>query len=507
MYCSAVLLAALLILVSMHLCGGRLVYSLDDAYIHLSVSEQIARGGYGINPGEFSAPSSSILWDFLLAPFAGSPVHEFVPLLLNVAFLLWSLELLRRLAGALLPGAGPWAVSLAALWFAVGLNLFGLVLTGMEHNLQISLTLAVLLGVTRISGGGKTGRGAAAAMILGPVVRYELLAVTGAAAVVMFLQGRRKTAVLLTAAALAVPAVFSLYLVSRGLPPLPGSVLTKLAEGGFGGSLAGSLLGRARSLVSDMDGFRLAFLLALTPAALVLCGNRESRLVVLFGLLAGTAHVLAGRYGWFGRYHIYILAAIIPSLAWPFRNRLGRIARPPGAAGRLALLVLPLTVFLLPEIAVTVKTPLASRVIRLQHGVMRSIALTYGERVAVNDIGWVSYRNPDHVLDLWGLANDESRRHCLERGTGWVGDLVERDGAGLVMIYADLFQGEIPPEWIKAATLGMSGPVVVGFPVVDIFVTPAGDPERVANLLYTVSEGLPEGAFMKICPAEAASAR
>lgn len=507
MFCFAILLEALLVLASMRLCGGDLAYSLDDAYIHLSVSEQIARGGYGINPGEFSAPSSSILWDFLLAPFAGSPVHEFVPMLLNFAALLWSVELLRRLAGALLPGAGPWVVSMAALWFALGLNLFGLVLTGMEHNLQVSLTLAVLLGVIRTSGGAKVGRGTVAAMILGPMVRYELLAVTVAASVVIFLVGRRRTAVTVTAAALAVPAAFSVFLISGGLPPLPASVLTKLAEGGFSGGLAGSLLARARNLVSDMDGLRLAFLLALAPAALVLSRDRESRLVVLFGLLTGGAHMLLGRYGWFGRYHIYTLAALIPSLAWPFRDRLRRIASTWGATGGLVLILLPLTIFLLPEIAVTLKTPLASRVIHLQHGVMRSIALSYGDRVAVNDIGWVSYGNPDHVLDLWGLASEESRRHCLERGTGWMGEMVDRDGAGLVMIYADLFEGEIPPEWTMVAALGMNGPVVVGFPVVHVFVTPAGDPHRIIEVLNTVSERLPEGACLKVHPVEEAVAR
>jgi len=36
---------------------GKLTYALDDPYVHLSVSEKIWRGGYGVNIGEVSPPS------------------------------------------------------------------------------------------------------------------------------------------------------------------------------------------------------------------------------------------------------------------------------------------------------------------------------------------------------------------------------------------------------------------------------------------------------------------
>ena len=60
---------------------GHFVYPLDDAYIHLALAEQLAHGQYGTNPGEFSSPSSSLLWPFLLIPFAGTRLHTFVPLI------------------------------------------------------------------------------------------------------------------------------------------------------------------------------------------------------------------------------------------------------------------------------------------------------------------------------------------------------------------------------------------------------------------------------------------
>src|SRR4051812_10496801 len=54
------------VLVSMKMSQGRLIFTLDDPYIHLSLAETIASGGYGVNSGEFSSPSSSILYPLLL---------------------------------------------------------------------------------------------------------------------------------------------------------------------------------------------------------------------------------------------------------------------------------------------------------------------------------------------------------------------------------------------------------------------------------------------------------
>src|SRR5262245_23019430 len=65
---------------------GHVVYTLDDAYIHLSLAENIAQGHYGINGNEFSSPSSSIVWPYLLAPFAGRASGAYAPLVLNVLF-------------------------------------------------------------------------------------------------------------------------------------------------------------------------------------------------------------------------------------------------------------------------------------------------------------------------------------------------------------------------------------------------------------------------------------
>src|ERR1700761_8124302 len=77
---------------------GKLTYSLDDPYVHLSVSEQIWHGHYGVNPGEVASPSSSILFPFLLPVGAFSAtVHQYVPFLVDLASLFLTMEVLRLL--------------------------------------------------------------------------------------------------------------------------------------------------------------------------------------------------------------------------------------------------------------------------------------------------------------------------------------------------------------------------------------------------------------------------
>jgi len=89
---------ALLLWLVLRATGGAFVYSLDDPYIHLALARSILHGTYGLNPGELSAPSSSILWPFLLAPFAllPAPMFELVPLAANAAMLAVSLWLIAR---------------------------------------------------------------------------------------------------------------------------------------------------------------------------------------------------------------------------------------------------------------------------------------------------------------------------------------------------------------------------------------------------------------------------
>src|SRR6476619_2261761 len=101
---------------------GKLGYTLDDPYIHLALAERIALGHYGINLGEVTAPSSSILWPFLLLPGVGTAWHVWLPLGISLACSAVTAVLLGRLVDRL-----PWAPG--AEWARIALVLL-LVLAG-----------------------------------------------------------------------------------------------------------------------------------------------------------------------------------------------------------------------------------------------------------------------------------------------------------------------------------------------------------------------------------------
>ena len=79
--------------------------------------------------------------------------------------------------------------------------------------------------------------------------------------------------------------------------------------------------------------------------------------------------------------------------------------------------------------------------------------------VAVNDIGYVAWQDPDHVLDLWGLASPEVLATRLsEPEKGWAGPLVAERGIALAMIYDDWLGEAVPPEWQRLGKLHLDVP-------------------------------------------------
>lgn len=130
---------------------GVFTYTLDDPYIHLALSDQIRHGNYGINAGLHAAPSSSILFPFLLVPFAGMALHQYVPLILNVAALFISLEIIRRFLGRLRLVHDTFAAVVVPgvlLLMAICSNMIGVVFTGLEHSLHVAASIVIIYGLT-----------------------------------------------------------------------------------------------------------------------------------------------------------------------------------------------------------------------------------------------------------------------------------------------------------------------------------------------------------------------
>ena len=110
------------------------IYSLDDPYIHLQLAKNIAYFHYGLSLSAVSAPSSSVVWPFVLALFArAESFYVYSPLAINFICLVFSIHII-------LTFFKEYNYILQIIFSFIclfSLNFYGVVFTGLEHNLQI----------------------------------------------------------------------------------------------------------------------------------------------------------------------------------------------------------------------------------------------------------------------------------------------------------------------------------------------------------------------------------
>lgn len=490
--CGIFLLLILLVFLCIrHWNDGHFVYGLDDPYIHLALSEQIAHGHYGINPTEYSSPASSIVWPFLLAMFAGSALHPYVPLLLSVAAGLAAVYVLAGIVEAIAPanrsGSGwPLRLLLTMLLMFCG-NLISLPFLGMEHELQVLLAIVCAAGLCEVWSGRPMPGWSMAAAALGPLVRYESFAITVAVvAVLVATRQLRRAAVVFCVAALPV-AAFGLFLRHVGLKALPSSVLLKSRQAYAGHSIGSRVFEVARTWISSFrhpGQWPVAALTCVLAVMLVRERVRHRRVVLAAAVLVGALHLLFGAFGWFHRYEVY--AAVFLSILW-----LRQIWRPEPLRANSVLMGL----FLLasPYLVATLETPASSHEVYGQQFQMRRFVNEYYRKsIAVNDIGLVSYRRPPGVfiLDLWGLAWYEAG--VADRTPEWLAGNVAARGIGLAMLYPDWYS--VPDSWTPLGELCLDHkPLFLGGQCVGFYGTTPAAAAEIRPELKQFAPTLPRG--------------
>lgn len=447
----------------MWLNNGVLVYTLDDPYIHLALAENIWRGHYGVNLLEASAPASSIAWPFLLAPFAGSASAPYLLFALNCSFAIATLLVCYRLLDRSLGRPHPWLIAWLLVLLTLATNVVGLVFTGMEHSLQLLLAATIALGLAEESDHGRVAPWLIAAILLAPLVRYETLAVSFAALAYLALRRHVALAAWLLLATLLLLGAFSLFLVSLGLEPLPTSVLAKSDVAARQGHLAPLAENLVASLRHDRGVLLGVCLMVFLSRALL---GTQQRPLAVAGALAIVMHLAAGQYGWYHRYEIYVWGFSVLLLIALFAARFEALLTGPsqrGSAVKVAALAGIAVGVLCFRYLIGLSTiPLAANNIYEQQYQMHRFAVEfYRGPVAVNDLGYVAWRNDAYVLDLWGLA---SLTALQLRKSGadpdWIERLASERGAQVAMIYSSWFTGEIPPGWIKLGELRLGKPKV-----------------------------------------------
>jgi hypothetical protein len=497
-----------LLLAILHRDGGVFTYTLDDPYIHLALAGNLAHGHYGINPGEASSPSSSIVWPFLLVPFAGSAWGMFLPLAWNVLFCGIAAWLLGRIvdgwAGQMranLPEQGNAANWhwLAEFAMAAGLmlvaNLAGLTFVGMEHGLQVLLAIACAAGMMEAFAGRRMPAWCLWAAVLGPMVRYENFALAAAVAIALYGQGRGRATARVVALSVVGPALFSIFLVSRGLPALPTSVLVKARAYSLPNNAVMSILHAQYRAVSTRitvpEWWTQAAIGVLLLVLAVLAKQRARRFALLGAALAAGLQLALGQFDWFHRYEVYAIVFTVLVAAQALLSM------------RLHWRYLAIALFAIAwpyELALWDTPAAAANIYQQQYQMHRFVADFYRRNVAVNDLGWVSYRRPAsvYVLDLWGLASPEASRQA-HKDAAWLDAIVREHGAGLAIVYPDWYDEGAPDDWQPLATMCIRSPFTsISRPCVVFYSTAAGDAGLLTAEMAAFARTLPASVKMTL---------
>ena len=489
----------------LHLNTGKFLFTLDDAYIHLALAENLLHGHYGVNINEYSSPSSSILWPFLITPLAGLEAAGFLILIINLMtatgclFLVW--KIMRLPEGApVYAGVNEKLHALILLiLFILASNLVGLIFTGMEHSVQLFLSITILFGLIYEIEHKQVKWWFASAIIIAPLVRYECLALSLPAVLYLYLTGYRAKAAMVAGAMIVFLTLFSILLVILGLEPLPNSVLAKSALVSSDGRIDAIVTNIRQSLSIPKGTLLAAMMLIFISLSLIKTKTRRERLFTATMAAAICLHLMAGQYGWYGRYEPYIWTTAVLALLYMYKIKMYEFADRLGQHKAAVIIALAVFLFNWEYAKILFTIPVASNNIYQQHYQMsRFVKEYYRKPVAVNDIGYVSYNNNEYVLDLYGLASQETLKSRLtNRDPFWMDTIVNKHNVKLAMFY-DRWYRNIPANWQKVGEMQLARDnIALGSKSVSFYIVGCDSFMETYDLVRNFASSLPQGIPFK----------
>jgi hypothetical protein len=469
--------------------GGRLVYALDDAYIHMAVGRNLAEHGvWGVTRYGFTSSTSSLAWPLLLAlADLAVGVHESMPLVLNLVFAATAILLADRLLRDTRPVLR--AAALIALVLLTPLPI--LVLAGMEHTLQIAAAFWLFDRLRAADEGAGALASLFCAAAVATAARYECLFLVAPAVVLIALDGRRRAAVATAMGGLLPVVVYGAISVAQGWPPLPNSLLLKRAT--FEAGVLDRLGGHALRTLGEAPHLLVLLLAVLVLTAVLPAPASVRRWDAVF-VVATLLHLQLAAIGWLFRYEAYLVALGIVLVARHVANA-GPLQAPRPRMARLALALA----------ALVATAPLITRAVQSMREGPRAVKNIYeqqyqmglflrelpaGSTVMANDIGAVSYLADVRLVDLYGLATQETAR---ARRAGRVDRalltrLAEQTPPAAVVVYRSWFADSLPADWIEVGTWKVPDKVVVADRTVSFYAT---SPEPARRLSAALAAFLP----------------
>lgn len=467
--------------------SGTLAYPIDDTFIHLAIAKNLAfHGVWGITAGEFTSAASSLLYPVLLAlivKIAGA--HIIIPLLVNIAAGIVLLIVLRRWLEN--QQVGPWG----QLWILLAVIFFTplpiIAMSGMEHILQFLFTFLFVARFSRelaegLQSGEKGWEFSWRVYVfaaLTTATRYEGLTILGIACLALLIH-RRVWLMCRLAMLGALPVLlFGFYSLYHNSYFIPNSVLLKsgappLTVEGITYFLTNGVFTKLFFPAVGYNSVATQHLLLLLPACF-LAFSRQIREQVMYRymLLIYCAvvflHLLLTGHAHFPRYEAYLIGCGV-TLAGTLVAKYGKSLFV-GASELTRWVAGLLTIFIvfpmwLRSTNVFGEVDQACVNIYEQQFQMGQFLhqYYYNDRVAIYDIGAVSYYTMGKKMDLVGLGDIEvarSRKGHYD-SPDFLDWLSRKDSIKLAIIFDYWTDPSLSKRWSKVANWKIPNNVACG---------------------------------------------
>lgn len=488
---------------------GHFVYPLDDTYIHLSVARNWAEYGVpGINPSEFSFLSSSPLWTSLLSAFAVVGIDiEMLPFYLNFIISLILIFYLTNLFYDKIKNK--FILFFLILILILSVSFLLLTFIGLEHLLHAFLLLLFILEISKLQSNKRESSAFLIyflAFIL-PLVRYESFFAIFAAAV-WFAKSKDYTkAILIFILAAMSVSIVGLFSIIYGGTFLPSSLLLKgelLSHTGFYEILKSLLWHPIKKLVYAPA---LAVLLALSATFLYHAKKHNFKnefLPLLFIFILTTVlHLIFAQIGWLYRYEAYlVLIGLVINLLYFLKLISYKQIEINKTIMGLSFLLLLSLGFRAYNTNTSINKA-STNIYQQQYQTAKFLSHFYaGKKIAVNDIGLVSWMGNVYVYDLWGLATPEilSLKRQNKINGKVLDKLMVKNGVHIAAIYKEWFefQDGFYKNWYKAGSWTIKNNYICGSPEVSFFAKDSTHLVKLEKNLLDYSSYLPKGVIQKL---------
>jgi hypothetical protein len=471
-----------MLLVCRHVTGGRVIYVVDDAAIHLSVAQTLLQHGtWGVQPGVYESVSSSPLWGVLLAGAMWvSRTRDVLPWLLNVAAGVWLIWAIGSRQQVLRPSRrAPLAVIATAGLVTVVLFMPALTMVGMEHLLHAAMVVQLLAWLHDRSQGRISRVPAWAPYLLtslAVITRFETMWVVAGIGLGYLVDGRlngrghatrRPTEPgARTAVVARLPTVAGLGLAAA-LPVVAYGAVNRAMGQGF---LPNSVL--AKTVVSNSaisitpqhflehlttDPLVAVLLMAAVGYLAVATTGRHAQSIVpaVTVVVAVVVHSLLAQYGYWERYQAYLIALGVYFALSAAGEFLVDRDKAVAVLALAALLVTPVKWSLL------VQTPRGTDNTYSQRYQGALFARRYydGRSIATGELGYISLLHRGPVTDVLGLGDYEVLQY---RGAGtddqaFYAGLAQRHRVQIVLAYSGALGSRTPSSWFLVAEWRLHG--------------------------------------------------